>query len=273
MLRWCEAHGVRYIVGIAKNPRLHQQAEALLEDAEREYQATGKKQRWFGSVNYGAHTWDRKRRVIVKAEHTALGSNPRFVVTNLPQTDRYPTVTVGLYNRIYCARGDMENRLKDQQLDLFADRTSCHGFWPNQFRQLLSALAYTLIEGLRRLAPIRTVLATASPNRIRLTLLRVGAVVGCGGAQYPPHPTVAEQCLPAPGVVPYGRRSSGHFLTIAECCPGTLTNNGGKEEVYPQFTKSCLNNRLWAIYRRWKPDYRSRSEKWPHLTPLMQYSG
>ena len=112
MLRWCEAHGVHYIVGIAKNARLHRKAEALLERAAQAYQATGEKQRLFGSVRYGAHTWDRERRVIVKAEHTARGSNPRFVVTNLPGTDDYPTGTVGLYNRVYCARGDMENRLK-----------------------------------------------------------------------------------------------------------------------------------------------------------------
>ena len=108
------------------------------------------------------------------------------MVTNLKETDCY------LYDRVYCARGDMENRLKDQQLDLFADRASCHRFCSNQFRQLLSALAYTLIEGLHRLALGCTVLATASPNRIRLTLLRIGAVVGGGGAQYPPHPTPAQ---------------------------------------------------------------------------------
>ena len=127
--------------------------------------------RLFGSIFYSAHTWDQARRVIVKAEHSARGANPRFVVTSLEQTDRY------LYDRMYCARGDMENRIKEQQLDLFADRASCHRFWPNQFRQLLSGLAYTLIEGLRRLALKNTTLAVASPNRIRLTLLKIGAVV------------------------------------------------------------------------------------------------
>ncbi len=171
MLRWCEAQGVGYIVGMARNRRLQKKAQGLLEWAEREYGATGRKQRLFGSVGYGARTWDRVRRVIVKAEQSARGANPRFVVTNLKQTDRY------LYDRMYCARGDMENRIKDQQMDLFAGRASCHRFWPNQFRQLLSALAYTLIEGLRRLALKNTALAVASPNRIRLTLLRVGAVV------------------------------------------------------------------------------------------------
>ena len=171
MMRWCEDHNVRYIVGIARNDRLREMADPLIEQAERTYQDTGARQRLFGSVRYGAYTWDRARRVIVKAEHNVLGPNPRFVVTNLKQTDRY------LYDRIYCARGEMENRIKNQQLDLFAGRASCHRFWANQFRQLLSGLAYTLIEGLRRLALSNTALATASPNRIRLTLLRIGAVV------------------------------------------------------------------------------------------------
>ena len=171
MMRWCEDHNVRYIVGIARNDRLRERADALIKKAEGNYQDTGAKQRLFGSVHYGAYTWDRARRVIVKAEHNVLGPNPRFVVTNLKQTDRY------LYDRIYCARGEMENRIKNQQLDLFAGRASCHRFRANQFRQLLSGLAYTLIEGLRRLALSNTALATASPNRIRLTLLRIGAVV------------------------------------------------------------------------------------------------
>ena len=171
MLSWCDAHNVSYIVGIAQNERLRKLASPLVERAAYNYEARHRKQRLFGSIQYEADTWDRPRRVIVKAEHNALGANPRFVVTNLEQTDRY------LYDRIYCARGDMENRIKDQQLDLFSGRASCHRFWANQFRQLLSGLAYTLIEGLRRFALSNTTLATASPNRIRLTLLRIGAVV------------------------------------------------------------------------------------------------
>ena len=122
-------------------------------------------------MNYTAQTWDRARRVIVKAEHSSSGANPRFVVTNLPYCDRY------LYERVYCARGDMENRIKDQQLGLFATRASCMRMAANQFRILLSGLAYTLFEGLRRFALGDTELAQASPDRIRLTLLRIGAVV------------------------------------------------------------------------------------------------
>ncbi len=142
-----------------------------MAEAKARYETRGRKQRLFASIQYGAKSWGCTRRVIVKAEHSAHGANPRFVVTHLPQTDRY------LYDQIYCARGDMENRIKDQQQDLFADRTSCQRWWPHQFRPLLSGLAYTLLEGLRRKALKGTTLAKASPNRIRLVLLKVGAVV------------------------------------------------------------------------------------------------
>ena len=171
ILRWCERHQVKYIVGIAQNQRLIAQSAWWREAAETLQALTGKKQRVFASIHYGALSWDKRRRVIVKAEHSSRGANPRFVVTNLPQTDKF------LYDKIYCARGDMENRIKDQQLDLFAGRTSSHRWWPNQFRQLLSGLAYTLFEGLRRKALANTALAKASPNRIRLILLKIGAVV------------------------------------------------------------------------------------------------
>ena len=112
----------------------------------------------------------------------------------------------------------MENRIKDQQLDLFAGRASCHRFWANQFRQLLSGLAYTLIEGLRRLALSNTALATVSPNRIRLTLLRIGAVVVRNTRRIR---------LMLSSAFPRRRCSPGHLLTVAECCPGTPTKNGG----------------------------------------------
>ena len=109
--------------------------------------------------------------IIAKIEHGPKGANPRFVVTNLagdPQT---------LYDTLYCARGDMENRIKEQQLGLFADRTSCHAWWPNQFRLLLSSLAYVLMETIRRLALKGTELARAQVTTIRLKLLKIGAVI------------------------------------------------------------------------------------------------
>ncbi len=171
MLRWCERHNVGYIVGIAKNPRLLNVSKLWRDAAQACYEAFGKKQRLFATLYYAAGTWDKNRRIIVKAEHSCHGSNPRFVVTNLEQSDQY------LYDKIYCARGDMENRIKDQQLDLFAGRTSSHTWWTNQFRQLLSGLAYVLLEALRDIALERTSLAKASPQRLRLTLLKIGAVV------------------------------------------------------------------------------------------------
>lgn len=171
MLRWCERHNVRYLVGIAKNPRLLKAAERWVDLAKDCYHAFNNKQRLFTSVYYQARTWDKKRRVIVKAEHSARGSNPRFVITNLEQSERY------LYDTLYCARGEMENRIKDQQLGLFADRTSCHRWWPNQFRQLLSGLAYTLLEGLRRLGLKDTPFEKSSPQTLRAKLLLIGAVV------------------------------------------------------------------------------------------------
>ena len=125
ILRWCERHAVRYIVGLAKNVRVKAQAALWISRAESLHELTGKKQRLFTSTRYGALSWDKPRRVIVKAEHSRLGANPRCVVTSLPRTDRY------LCDKLYCARGDMENRIKDQQLDLFAGRTSSHRWWPS----------------------------------------------------------------------------------------------------------------------------------------------
>jgi len=166
MLRWCERHQVRYIVGISQNNRLRKQAALWMDRAASLFNTTGRTQRLFASMHYAAKPWDKRRRVIVKAEHNRLGSNPRFAVTNLAQTDRY------LYEKIYCARGDMENRIKDQQLGLFAHRASSHRWWNNQFRQLLSGLAYVLFEGLRRLSLKHTPLEKASPQTLRLTVLK-----------------------------------------------------------------------------------------------------
>ena len=171
MLRWFDRHGVDYVIGIAKNPRLHDQSLALRTLAQWRYWMMGEKQRLFSEVRYAAQTWDTPRRVIVKAEHSARGSNPRFVVTNLTGNAQR------IYDRIYCARGEMENRIKEQQLGLFADRTSCHTWWANQFRLLLSSLAYTLLETLRRVALHGTALARAQCGTLRLKLLRIGAIV------------------------------------------------------------------------------------------------
>jgi len=171
MLRWCERHSVDYLVGIARNDRLAAQAKSFIDKAGQHFQRTGRKQRRFHEMYYAAGTWDKRRRIIVKAEHTAQGSNPRYLVTNLKAQPKY------LYDQLYCARGEAENRIKEQQLDLFADRTSCHAWWPNQFRLLLSSLAYTLLEALRRLGLNGTELANAYVGTIRLKLLKIGAVI------------------------------------------------------------------------------------------------
>ena len=171
MMRWCDRHNVGYIIGQAKNSRLNRLSADLHEQAERDYQASGQKQRLFTSIEYAAASWDRARRVIVKAEHSWQGSNPRYVVTNLEGDPQE------LYETVYCARGDMENRIKEQQLGLFADRTSCQKWWPNQFRLLLSSIAYVLLETLRRCCLQGTEYARSQVATIRVKILKVGAVV------------------------------------------------------------------------------------------------
>ena len=171
MMRWCERHDVHYIVGVAKNAVLLREADSWIRQAKEAFEATHQKQRLFAEIHYAAETWDKPRRVIAKAEHLADGPNTRFVVTNLKGDPQE------LYDRVYCARGEMENRIKEQQLGLFADRTSCHRFHANQFRLLLSSAAYVLVETLRRLGLKGTELADAQVTTIRLKLLKIGARV------------------------------------------------------------------------------------------------
>jgi hypothetical protein len=171
LMRWCDSHGVGYILGLARNSRLQDLAAPLMSEAAARWEATRQPQRLFGTLSYAAGSWDRPRRVIVKAEHNAGGDNPRFVVTNLPGDPQ------GLYDEVYCARGEMENRIKEQQLMLFADRTSCHKFLANQFRLLLSAAAYVLVEAVRRLGLAGTELARAQVSTIRLRLFKVAGLV------------------------------------------------------------------------------------------------
>ena len=171
LMRWCDRNGVDYIIGLAKNARLKRLARRSRVQARWDYRRTGVKQRLFEEFEYAAASWDSPRRVIAKAEHGGRGSNPRFVVTSLlgdPQA---------LYDDWYCPRGDSENRIKEQQLGLFADRTSCHDFDANQFRVLLSAAAYVLVETLRRVGLAGTDLAGAQSQTIRLKLLKIGGRV------------------------------------------------------------------------------------------------
>lgn len=171
MMRWCENHRVDYVLGIGRNQVLQRRIEALMDQAEAAFEETGQKQRLFGETEYAAGSWDRERRVIMKAERLPEGPNRRFVVTSLSAAPQ------SVYDEGYTRRGDMENRIKEQQLMLFADRTSCHDFLANQFRLLLSSFAYVLLHHLRTAHLAETELAAAQVDRLRLTLLKIAARV------------------------------------------------------------------------------------------------
>jgi len=174
LMAWCEAHGVHYVLGLAKNKRLKEKLAGPMAEAERCYRRTGKAARVFAEFSYRTlNTWSRARRVVGKAEHLAKGANPRFVVTSLPE-ERVDAQT--LYERLYCARGDMENRIKEQQLDLFADRTSTGTLRGNQLRLYFASFAYVLVCALRRLGLRGTDLERAQCGTIRLKLLKIGAL-------------------------------------------------------------------------------------------------
>lgn len=171
MLSWCDRNNIEYYIGIAKNSRLISLADTYISKSEEYFSHTQEKQTIFGEVKYNAETWDYERRIIVKSEHSDKGSNTRFVVTNSE------IKAEKLYKEIYCARGDMENRIKEQQLGLFADRTSCHEWWANQLRLLFSGLAYILISFIRSHALQNTILSTAQVDTIRLKLFKIGASI------------------------------------------------------------------------------------------------
>jgi hypothetical protein len=175
LMRWCDAHDVRYVLGLARNAVLERAAAEWLDQVRTAYALDGQSHRVYGTLSYAAKSWDRPRRVIVKAEHLrgpdGGKSNPRFLATNCAGDPR------ALYEDYYCPRGDMENRIKEQQLGLFADRTSCHAFAANQFRVLLAAAAYVLCEHVRRTALVGSELERAEVGTIRLRLFRVGALV------------------------------------------------------------------------------------------------
>ena len=173
LMSWCEAHDVDYVLGLAKNNRLKAAIRSEMAEAEQHYEATQQAARVFKDFRYRTlKSWSRERRVVAKAEHLAKGENPRFVVTSL-STEKWPARA--LYEQLYCARGDMENRIKEQQLALFADRTSSHALASNQLRLYFSSFAYVLIQTLRRLGLNGTAMARAQCDTIRLKLFKIGA--------------------------------------------------------------------------------------------------
>jgi len=175
LMSWCEDHGVCYVLGLARNPVLQRRLTDALARAQQLSDADGgAPARVFEEFQYAAGTWARARRVIGKAEWTHGEANPRFIITNLP---RETHAARPLYEEVYCARGDMENRIKEQQLDLYADRTSTATLRANQVRLWFSTLAYLLLNQLRRVGLAGTELARATCGTIRLRLLKIGAVV------------------------------------------------------------------------------------------------
>jgi Transposase DDE domain group 1 len=175
IMAWCEANDVDYLFGLAQNPRLLKRIAEPLEQACQQFQTTKQPARVFADFSYQTwQSWSRARRVVAKAEHLEKGPNPRFVVTSIPTEKRAPQA---LYEDDYCARGEMENRIKEQQLHLFADRTSAHTMRANQIRLFFSSMAYVLMDALRRLGLSGTEMAQAQCQTIRLKLLKIGALV------------------------------------------------------------------------------------------------
>ena len=175
IMAWCEAHDVGFVLGLAKNERLIAEIAGELAQAKEQYARTAESARVFKGFRYQTReSWTRSRRVIGKAEHLAKGANPRFVVTSLP-ADAYDARS--LYEKEYCARGEMENRIKEQQLCLFADRTSAATMRANELRLWFSSIAYTLMAALRRLGLKGSDLARARCDTIRVKLLKIGAQV------------------------------------------------------------------------------------------------
>ena len=175
IMAWCEANKVDYVLGLAKNKRLERVLGQELQEAREQYEATGQAARVYKDFEYRTRkSWNRSRRVIGKAEHLAKGANPRFVVTSLSKTQFH---AANIYEKQYCARGDMENRIKEQQLYLFADRTSASTMRANQLRLWLSSIAYVLLNALRELGLKGTELERAQCHTIRTKLLKIGAAI------------------------------------------------------------------------------------------------
>jgi hypothetical protein len=177
LMSWCENNGVDFVFGLARNQRLRKIIGAQMQEAAQQWNQTGKPARVFSEFEYKTKKnkggWDRPRRVAAKAEQIDGKENPRFVVTSLTSQQ---WVAQALYEQLYCARGDMENRIKEQ-FSLFADRVSTETMRGNQMRLYLSAMAYVLVSGLRRLGLRATELAQAQVSTIRTKLLKIGAQI------------------------------------------------------------------------------------------------
>ena len=175
LMAWCEENRVDYVFGLARNTRLVAMIEADLASAKAMAESTGRPARRFKDFQWSTHdSWSRRRRVVAKAEWTQGEANPRFIVTSLKRVE---TGARHLYEDIYCARGEMENRIKECQLDLYADRTSAATMRANQLRLWFASMAYGLMCALRRIGLAETIFADATCGTIRLKFLKIGALI------------------------------------------------------------------------------------------------
>lgn len=174
LLRFCETNAIFYVIGLARNARLERAVAADEARLQAAFKATGLKQRECVEMRYAAGSWESERRVVARLEYGEKGNNPRYVVTNLSAKEFDANA---LYDTLYCGRGEAENRIKEVQLDLFGTRASCQRFVANQFRLLLAALSYTLMQAFKRLALSGSELARASTETIRSRLMKIGASV------------------------------------------------------------------------------------------------
>jgi hypothetical protein len=190
LMAWCEANRVDYVFGLARNPRLTSEIATEMASARAAAEKTGKPARRFRDFRWSTlDSWSRIRRVIGKAEWTEGEANPRFIVTSLSFVE---IDARRLYERVYCARGEMENRIKECQLDLFADRTSAATMRANQLRLWFASFAYVLLCALRRIGLAFTQFARASCGSIRLKLLKIGALVKISVRRI--HVAIASAC-------------------------------------------------------------------------------
>jgi len=207
LMAWCENNSVDFLFGLAKNSRLIGEIESELAAAQEQSQRTEKPARRFKDFTWQTRqSWSRERRVVAKAEWTRGEANPRFVVTSLAREEHEAR---HLYEKLYCARGEMENRIKECQLDLYADRTSAHTMRANQLRLWFASMAYVLICALRRIGLAHTQFARASCGTIRLKLLKIGALV---------RTNVRRIKLAMPSAFPYQAEYRAVHAALAAAC-------------------------------------------------------
>ncbi len=208
IMSWCESNDVGYVLGLAKNARLIRAIGAELHQAKELFEATGKASRVFRDFQYRTKkTWSRQRRVIGKAEHLSKGTNPRFIVTSISASE---FAAQELYEKEYCARGEMENRIKEQQLYLFADRTSAATMRANQLRLWLSSVAYVLVNALREIGWKGTEFEKSQCHTIRLKLFKIGAAIRV---------TVRKVWVSLSGSYPFAKTFQQIFTNLSQLAP------------------------------------------------------